>query len=320
MSTQRTSREAGLPLPAIAALAGVAWWVIGYLPWVITGFDGSPDLYSLDADYHTALPLHGYGARLMFEYGLFGGICASAVGLVSGGRRTATYIATLIGMASAILVTLLQSYVAVQMAEAPLRGTDPLTLGVLAVACISGSLSGWALAWVATLGRAWLGIVISVLSGTAPWWIIDLGIQCANTLSRISGGTLDLRSLADEALPWSWLVLLAIALIIIGARPPSRLMLWPVAVLISWFAVAPGTALAVTTIATQYDDAPNNVVQTTWDIVMHLPDKEAVIKYAIAVGIAGIFTIGMRVWTDRHVSGRLAPTQSDESRFTTGSE
>jgi len=104
----------------------------------------------------------------------------------------------------------------------------PRVLAGLCVVVAFMALAGWALGACAILGRPGAGIALAVLAEVTPQWLPGVLTQMFGT-SPI--GPLGTRG---TIMVWLSSAFLAIALAVIGVRPLSRLIWWPVALFVAW--------------------------------------------------------------------------------------
>jgi hypothetical protein len=230
----RTSTARYVPRAALVPLAAVAWWVFGYLPWLVGGMSGSSSV-----SVRAGGPGVG-GARLVVPLtssltwplvfgALVGGVVAGMLGLLARpGHRRRTTMATLIGVGLAVTVAVGQAVVAATGGLLNELSSGPRVLAGLCVVVAFMALVGWALGACATLGRPGAGIALAVLAEVTPQWLPGVLTQMFGT-SPI--GPLGTRG---TIMVWLSSMMLAIALAVIGVRPLSRLIWWPVALFVAW--------------------------------------------------------------------------------------
>ncbi|UYM04070.1 hypothetical protein [Solicola gregarius] len=308
ISVERMQRGLAVPTVAIAAIAAAAWWIVGYLPWILTGLNGSDVTYLLETDGAMALPLYEYGTRMLFDFGLIGGLAAGLARILGGVQSRQAMVATLVGLAASVAVMLLQSYVALQLADDSAETPDGGVLTVLMGACVLGSLAGWGLGVVAVRGAVWFGLTLSVLAGLGTSWYWGVVRRPLDAILDGSDGSAGTVTSAVEAVGWVWVGVLAAALVVIGARPVQRLAVWPLAILISWFAYAPGALLGLLSSEIRYADDPE-LLESVWEWFWQgmTPTWRAWVGYAIAVALAVAGTVTVRYLTRLGVPDRSRP-------------
>lgn len=204
-----------LLIPATA----VAWWLIGYLPWIVAGLsDGTP--YDSGAgSIAMALPLTTPRLQLLVLGALVGGMTAGLVALAARRHRMAAVAATFVGLGIGVGAALWQSWTAVERAVHSEFAADPRVLTALAIITVGVTALGWIIGALGTLARPLLGVAIAVLAGAASWWLV--GVVPGDFLT---------------GLVWDWAgpVVLVVGLVVVGVRPRWRLALWPLAIAAAW--------------------------------------------------------------------------------------
>ncbi|MGY1689695.1 hypothetical protein [Geodermatophilus sp. SYSU D01105] len=213
------------PAWALVPVAALAWWVVGYLPWLLDGVGRAAPL---------ALPLRAALLTALVLGAVAGGVLAGLAGLLarpgSGGRAL---LATGCGTALAVVVCLTQS-----VAWAG-RGSgfdaDQRVLTALSAVVVGTTLLAWGLGSLAVLGRPGAGVALGVVAGVLPGWLTSVVLAVLPLQALSTVGTLAV---------WGQAAALAGALVAAGVRPPARLALWPVVLLVAWFV---GPALTAVT-------------------------------------------------------------------------
>ena len=228
-----TSTARCMPQAALVPLAAVAWWVFGYLPWLIAGMGSSSSVSGRAGGpgvggARLAVPLTSSLTWPLVFGALAGGVVAGMLGLVARpGHRGRTTMATLTGVGLAVIVAVGQ-VVAARGGLLDEFSAGPRVLAGLCLVVALMALVGWALGACATLGRPGTGIALAVLAEVTPQWLPGLLTQLFGT-SPI--GPLGTRG---TIMVWLSSAMLAIALAVIGVRPLSRLIWWPVALFVAW--------------------------------------------------------------------------------------
>lgn len=224
---------AQLPTLALIPLAAVAWWIVGFLPWVAGGFGSSAFRQTSGLTIRwLAIPMFtgdigglvlgaGTGGLLVGLVALLGrdGPLRSAVGATAGG---------LVGMIIVLIVTRAQlgDGNSAQGFSTDSRVVNGLTLVVIVMTAI-GTLVGL----LGLTGSLGLGVALAGLAGAAGVWTVKVLLAVGPNDAGAYRGFTDVGH-------WTGAALLALALVTLGARPTGRLAAWPVAVLLAWF-VAP---------------------------------------------------------------------------------
>lgn len=215
-------------LPALVPVSGLAWWLIGYMPWIVTGLNGRsqnlPDAGSGVAGTALALPLTNGSYSLLAAGALVGGVAAGFTGLLVPRGRVWPSLASLVGVAAALTITLTQSVGAVREAAAGTFAADDRVVYGLVLAVVSVTAVGWLVGASAILGRPALGVALAVLAGAVPAWVWSV-------VAAIQPGPMFNVS---PVVHWIGAAVLVVALVVIGVRPPTRIAAWPVALVLAW--------------------------------------------------------------------------------------
>jgi hypothetical protein len=225
-ATGPARRQRRLPAPALIPIAGLVWWVVGFLPWILTGL--GHDVRSLIGTPVAAVPLFtGHVSELVVGAGV-GGLCAGLVPLLGRGSRAARIAAVATGVAVTVAIVVLQS-------RSALTGTDGRVLDGLSVLVVGITVVALAIGLLATTGRVGLGIAGAAIAGAAPVWLpavlSQLGLDAPEAFRHVT-----------DATRWVGAVLLAASLVTIGVRPVVRLVWWPVAIVLAWLVSPTATA------------------------------------------------------------------------------
>jgi hypothetical protein len=265
-------------------LAGLVWWVGGYLFWILSG------LRPLPVGPRIALPLAISLMSSLVLGALVGGVAAGLLALLA--HRRLAVLATLAGVALALVVTLAGA-VATVHGEAPdaMLGGDPLAVAGLCAVTVLVALVGWAVGSAASLGRPGLGIALAVLAGALPSWLGEVA------QAIVTPASYELASAIGRIVAWVGAAGLVAALVVLGARPASRLAWWPVAVLAAWFVqplltasvyldqvLRPGTGLPGT-----LPDALAATVQVFG--LASLPASRQWVPWVVALGVAVVIAV-----------------------------
>ena len=218
----------------LAPAAGLTWWVVGFLFWLLDGL-GGPGLRQL------LIPLITPALGALVVGGVVGGVAAGL--LTAAGprdRRAQSVLATLGGTALALVATLVASSAALDRVPAGDFAADSRVVTGLTIVAVLATSVGWGVGVLAGVGRPGLGVALAVLSGMAPSWLS--GVTLAVLPPTQTG-------LAVLGRVWSWvgLAVLAAALVTVGVRPAVRWAWWPLLVAVVWFSGPVLTALAYLT-------------------------------------------------------------------------
>jgi hypothetical protein len=226
--TAPVARTRRVPTGALVPLAAAVWWVGGYLPWLVAGLSargGSGDAPRL------ALPLTTGTLALLVIGALVGGVLAGLLQLVARSGPRWGIAAALGGVILAMAITAIQTTSALRAHASRGFDADGRVLAGLGLALALSALAGWALGAASALGRPGLGLALSVLAGAFPHWLSSL------VFAASPGTTL------PELGRWLGLAILAAALAVIGIRPASRLLWWPLAIVVAWLTAPALTAV-----------------------------------------------------------------------------
>jgi hypothetical protein len=215
--------RARLPVWSLVPLAAVAWWVVGYLPWLAGG------MRAVSVGGRIPLPLSPALLSSLVLGTLVGGLVAGLLCLATARRRPGI-LATLGGVVLAVVVVLAVA-VAVLRRDAPDAFTsDRLVVTGLCVVVVVGALGGWALGSAAAFGRPGTGSALAVLAGAVPAWLSSVLVLAVDTSTSYAGLTV-----IGRIATWAGAAVLVLALVTVGARPTARLAWWPLLVLAAWF-------------------------------------------------------------------------------------
>ena len=226
-----------LPVLALTPMAGAAWWLVGFLPWIAGGMSrpvGSS--YSGQKVVHLAVPLFAESLSLLAIDAVLGGIVAGLLARAARGRLRVRAAAVTVGVAVAVVLTLIQSRHAIGAGRTDSFAADSRVLDGLCFLVVVGAASGVALGLLGNSGTLGLGVAAGAVAGSAPVWLISL-------FNGAVGADQGLFRLLTEISQWTGAALLALALFTIGHRPKSRALAWPLVVVFVWLVGPTVTAL-----------------------------------------------------------------------------
>lgn len=230
----------------ILPLAFIGWWVIGALPWVVTGLHITPRLTTAretpPEPYLSTLPFLTSQLPLLVVLTLSAGAVSALAVLWSRPhtskriRRAAT---ALVGALAATAYTVVQSAGAARQSAGTFDG-DARVLRPLVVLAVACSLAGFVLGLCVAYGRP----VLRALAA-AP-----LAVLAVNWLSALTVALLGAAAAYRFVGQTRWLVgiLLGLALATVGLRPARRAVTWVVALATVWVLDAALTALVNVTV------------------------------------------------------------------------
>ncbi|MGY1707171.1 hypothetical protein ACI79C_21635 [Geodermatophilus sp. SYSU D00697] len=214
-----------LPARALVPVAALAWWVIGYLPWLLDGAGRAAPL---------ALPLRAALLTALVLGAVAGGVLAGLTGLLARpGSRGRALLATGCGTALAVTVCLTQSVASAGRGSG--TDADQRVLTALCAVVVGITLLAWGLGSLAVVGRPGVGVALGVVAGVLPGWLTSVVWAVLPFEALTTAGTLGV---------WLQAAALGGALVVVGAQPPARLALWPGVLLVAWFV---GPALTAVT-------------------------------------------------------------------------
>lgn len=191
-------------------IAALVWWVAGFLPWIVDGLGADRP----DASWASA-PLTSDRLGDLVLYAGVGGVLAGLTVLLGrdGRARRAAFVLSGVGLAA--VVVLAQSRSAFGGSDA--RLLDGLTL----IGCVA-ALLGTGVGLLAMAGGPGVGIALAVLAGSASIWVLRW-----LDASGLGGQQAEIGD-------WIRAAVLAGALVVIGIRPVSRAVWWPLSVFAAW--------------------------------------------------------------------------------------
>ena len=230
----------------VAPLSFAGWWLVGALPWVVTGLHITPRLTTAREQppepYLSTLPFLTSQLPLLVVLTLCAGAVSGLAVLWStphGSKRVRRAVAALCGALAATAYTVVQSAGAARQSAGTFDGDSrvlrPLLL--LAVAC---SLVGFVLGLCVAFGRP----VLRALAA-AP-----LAVLAVNWLSALTVALLGSAAAYRFVGQTRWLtgILLGLALGAVGLRPARRVITWVIALATVWVLDAAITMLVNITV------------------------------------------------------------------------
>jgi hypothetical protein len=230
----------------IVPLAFAGWWVVGALPWVVTGLRITPRLTTArerpPEPYLSTLPFLTSQLPMLVVLTL----CAGAVSALAvlwatpnGSKRIRRPVAAVVGAMAATAYTVVQSAGAARQSAGTFDG-DPRVLRPLVVLALACSLVGFVLGLCVAYGRP----VLRALAA-AP-----LAVLAVNWLSALIVALLGPAAAYRFVDQTRWLVgiLLGLALAAVGLRPARRVVTWVLALAAVWVLEAAITMLVNITV------------------------------------------------------------------------
>ncbi|KGN37784.1 hypothetical protein N803_12050 [Knoellia subterranea KCTC 19937] len=220
-----------LPGWAVFVLAGAAWWLVGFLPWIVEGLhvDSSsawPNFYTVDTP-RVALPFGEYQFPALLTSSIIGGVAALAVARLGAATVARPRLLAAGGAIVAMTVALGQTLLTVTPGLASMFEARLLVLA-LAVAAIASALLGVLVgaAFAGRRGVAWLLAGALLASFTGPWF--------TDLVHRGPAVDQPWTELVARTYPGISGVVLGLVLGAYGARPARRRLGWLSAVVIAW--------------------------------------------------------------------------------------
>jgi hypothetical protein len=275
----------------IVPLAFAGWWVVGALPWVVTGIRITPRLTTArerpPESYLSTLPFLASQLPLLVILTL----CAGAVSAFAvlwakphGSKRIRRAAAALMGALAATAYTVVQSAGAARQSAGTFDG-DARVLRPLVALALACSILGFALGLCVAYGRP----VLRALAA-AP-----LAVLAVNWLSALTVALLGSAAAYRFVGQTRWLVgiLLGLALASVGLRPARRVVTWVVALAAVWVLDAAITMLVnVTVLLRPGSGLPGTVREVAsagQDVFVQalLDHRPGPLVLAVIVGLAG---------------------------------
>lgn len=311
-------RKPIIPVPVLAPASALVWWVVGYLPWLLTGLHDLGGLYNV-ASSQAAIPLLTMELPLLVLGGVVGGACAGLLTTLSDGRTATALAASFAGLACAVLVAGIQSSAAVRdAAGSGYEGYDPVISALLATAA-GATLLGWLFGVGARFGRVPLGIALAGLAGALPLWL-NRAVYAIFPLLQ--------SEVVAHTIYYAGAALLAASLVVIGVRPYVRLLAWPVAIALAWI-VAPAFAAAGYLGGMLRPPATlSDTFGPAWDIFLLAARPEYTptawtVPFVVAIGLAAAIAIRLELRnrssdrTETIEAGPHSPVEPSNSSRTT---
>jgi hypothetical protein len=309
---RQTSRRRVWP---VVPLAFVGWWLVGALPWVVTGLDLTPRLTTArdqpPEPYLSTLPFLTGQLPLLVVLT----VCAGAVSALAvlwarphDSRRVRRALAALTGALAATAYTVVQSAGAARQSAGTFDG-DARVLRPLVAIAVACSLAGFVLGLCVAYGRP----VLRALA-TAP-----LAVLAVNWLSALTVALLGPAAAPLFVGQTRWLVgiLLGLALATVGLRPARRIVTWVVALTASWVLDAAITALSYVTVLLRpgagLPGSVREVAAAGREVFVQalLAHRPGPLVLAVLIGLAGSLLLPrLRPGGDRPPSTRHAPRES----------
>lgn len=287
----RNSRHL-LPAWAVLVASAVAFWVVGFLPWIVEGMhlqvSSAWPRFDTILGPVVALPFNEYAFTALFVSSVIGGTAALAVSRLAASDVAHPRLVASGGAAIALVTSLAQTFFTVRPA---LADTDEarLLVGALIVAVLGSGVFGILVGAGVARGRGWRWLLGgAVAASLVGLWFIDV-------IARNPAGDPGWVMRAAQWHPWISGIALGAVLAIFGFLPATRTVGWLVALAIAW--VLPSALTAANYVTYYASRGPlrrsqiTEVVDAGRDVFLQSlsPDNHHVgpLVLAVAVGAAG---------------------------------
>ncbi|KGN31522.1 hypothetical protein N802_03905 [Knoellia sinensis KCTC 19936] len=220
-----------LPGWAVFVLSASAFWVVGFLPWIVGGMrlPSSPawPTFPPNSTPLVVLPFGEYQVLQLFVSSVIGGTAALVVARLSHPHVRHPRLIAAFGAVVALVVSVTQTLLPIRPALAPGIEAKLLLTALIVTVLVSALVglvvgsgvakgSGWP--WLlggavaASLAGSWFADVVMRGPEAAPQWVVQVA----------------------QWSPWISGVLLGLVLAVFGFRPMARLLGWAVALGVAW--------------------------------------------------------------------------------------
>lgn len=215
---------------ALLPLAAVAWWLGGFLPWILDSLVWPEPFPGAPSGPLPGIPLLAGRLGVLVLGALTGGLATGLLCLTAPpARRLRAAAFTFAGLVLGVLLVLVQATSSLREASG-VDGDNRALVGLSAITVLA-AVAGWFLGSAAAFGRPGLGVALGALSAVIPGWLSSLAFVFVDRSQ-------DFLVLGPNWAWFTWWVgaaVLGLALVTVGVRPPSRLAWWPPIVLVAWF-------------------------------------------------------------------------------------
>lgn len=282
------ARWRALPRWAVVLVGAVAFWVVGFLPWIVEGMhletsSAWPWFPTLEGPL-VAMPFGEYAFPTLFVGCVIGGTAALAVSRLAAPAVTRPRALAASGALLALVAALAQTVLTVRPALAPIDEAR-LLVGALVVAVLGSGAFGILVGAGVARGSGWPwvlgGATAASLSGS---WFVDLIVRRPDLDPQWT-------TWVAQWHPWLSGALLGGVLAAFGLRPATRLVGWFAALGIAW--VLPSVLTTLTYVAHDASRGPlrrSQVIEVAdagRDVFVQslLPGNHLIWPLVLAVGI-----------------------------------
>lgn len=286
-----------LPAWAVVVLSAVAFWIVGFLPWVTSGLhldvsSAWPNHDTVDTP-RVALPFGEYQFPALFVGGVIGGAAALGVSRLAGPGVARPRLLAAAGATLALAGALAQTLLTVSSALAAMAEARVLVVA-LVVAAVASAFFGVLVGAGVAGGRGWPWLLGGAMVASV------LGLWVVDTVNPPSGSGQLLGDAVARVHPWISGLALAVVLAIFGWRPATRLLGWLVAVAIAWVTPVLLSLLAYVTYAVSRGPLRQNtfpdLLATVRRDFLHslIPTSRVVGPLVLAVVIGAVLATSLR--------------------------
>ena len=276
----------------VVAGAG-AWWVVGALPFLLTGLRLPPqNLWDTEQPAesmpHVALPFSQYQLSFLLAIGVVGGVAAALTGMAAAPeRRDRAVRAALVGAALAAAAALAQTSLVVRGGLDGSKRAE-LYLSALVAVTVVGAVLGLVVGRAVTRGRPGVRAVgLAVLSVLLTGWLGFLLLVQRSIGSTLWQGVF-------TAIPWVTAVVAGLGLALCPPRSRRAVLAWLAALVVVWVgpAVLAAGGYVAGSRAMLSSSPPSEWLDAGWDVLRAalLPANHARWPFAltIVVGLVGL--------------------------------
>jgi hypothetical protein len=294
-------RRRGVPTLALAPLAALVWWAVGFLPWIVDAFDN--DILSTNGLSWAALPLlSGSSAGGLVVSAGLGSVLAGLLVTLRRGGAVPAVVSVVTGTTIAVVVAVVQSRAALRSGSG-MASVDGRVLDGLAGVVVVMTVVGLAVGLAAVAGRPGLGIALAAVAGLVPMWAYALAVAVTSEVMTSTH--------ADAVTRWLGAAVLVVALVVIGVAPAVRVIWWVVALALAWIA-APTVTAAVylgtsLTRGPRSADAVREYVSASWQVWRQAaePQERPLAAWVVAIAVAVVVSVLLAL------RGRARPDRAD---------